>query len=155
MAPTLRSETRPRTPPRQLGVIEATTVKKAKFFFTWDEKPKYESQKAFCKRTGYPRSTVHKWLKQRAQLGSPACRRSRRQSQKLGRVSRIQKDDIEMLLSPTRNSWVDERYEVMIQCHHLDISARQLRRRVAALTNNAQRFKSCYVKDDLSPANEE
>ena len=99
MAPQTRTTYRPSTPLNKTGPREPDTIKRTHFYDTWDDREEGEGRNAFCDRTGYPRSTTTKWLKQRKELGSPVYRRTRKLSNKLGRVSKIQKKHAKLLLS--------------------------------------------------------
>ena len=154
MAPATRAIYRPRTPPTTTGPGEANTVKKTKFFDAWDARPKGESQRAFCNRTKYLRTTTQRWLDQRDQLGDIAYRHTRQLSNRLGRPSRVQKKHVKKLLDPKINSVRHEPLEVQIAEFDLRISVRQLRRRFAALTNKAQMYKAAYYKDELAESTE-
>src|ERR1700761_3027102 len=135
MAPSTRLNYRPSTPLNETGPGEADTRKRTRFFDVWDARPKAESQRAFCDRTKYKRSTIQDWLNQRDQLGDVAYRHTRQLSDRLGRPSRIQKNHVKRLLDPRKNEVRDEPLEVQIAVHDLRISVRQLRRRLQALTN--------------------
>ena len=114
MAPATRAIYRPSTPPVETGPGEANTIKRTKFFDAWDARPKGESQRSFCNRTKYHRTTIRDWLNQRGQIGDVAYRRTRQLSNRLGRPSRIQKKHVKKLLNPKINGVRDEPLEVQI-----------------------------------------
>ena len=151
MAPQTRSTFRPSTPPNVTGPGEPDTTKRTHFYATWDAREEGEGRNAFCDRTGYRRSTTSKWLKQRKELGSPAYRRTRKLSNKLGRVSKIQKKHVKLLLNHQKNPYRGQRLEVMIEYFKLGVKPQQLRRRLAALSNKARRYKAAYYKNELNP----
>jgi len=154
MAPSTRAIYRPSTPPNQTGPIEADTIKRTKFYDLWDAKPREQSRRSFCTKNGYNECTARKWLNQRMELGSPAYRRTRPRSKILGRTSKIQKKQVQLLLSPSRNPHRIERFEVMIEHFNLGVKPQQLRRRLLALSNKARRYKAAYYKDELDPKTE-
>ena len=88
MATSTRAIYRPSTPLNETGPGEANR-KRTRFFDVYDARPKGESQRAFCARTGYSRSTIQDWLNQRIQLGEVAYRHTRQLSDRLRRPSRI------------------------------------------------------------------
>src|ERR1700743_505599 len=72
------------------------------------------------------------------------------QSHILGRPSKIQKKQVNLLLSPSRNPVRNERLKAQIAVHQLKIQPRQLQRRLKQLTNDAQMYRAAYRKDELS-----
>ena len=130
MATSTRANYRPSTPLNEIGPGEANTRKRTHFFSVYNARTKGESQRAFCKRTGYSRATIQDWLNQRVQLGEVAYRHTRQLSDKLGRPSRIQKKQVKKLLNSKINHVRDEPLQVQIVEFNLRISVRQLRRRL-------------------------
>ena len=103
MAPTTRL--RNRNTPLLNGIIvrEAITTKKTRFFNAWDERLPNKGLNAFYKRKTIPPSLAHRWLREQQVIGSPTYRRSRRRSIKLGRPFNIPKEQLRILVSPSKN----------------------------------------------------
>jgi hypothetical protein len=155
MAPQTRSH-RLETPPQERSKdIEADTIKKSRFFNAWDTRETGVTVRSICKKTKTTTPTGRRWLKQRAQLGSPALRRTRKLSDRLGRKSRISEETCKMLVSPSRNPVRDQLYEAQIEYHKLPIRARQLKTRLKQTTKNGRRFKMAYVKKEISGPNKD
>jgi hypothetical protein len=153
MAPSTRSINRETTPVGQLPRCEADTLKKKHFFDAYDEHYPSKSLRLISRENQVHVSTASYWLRQRNQLGSPAYRHTRKKSQILGRRSKVSKEQCKQLVSPSRNAVRDQRYEVQIQHHNLDISVRQLQRRLKQTTNRGQRYKQAYIQKKISPKN--
>ncbi|XTI86240.1 hypothetical protein V2W45_1519188 [Cenococcum geophilum] len=145
MAPSTRAIERPSTPKRSERVCEYDTIAKARFFDAWDTRDGSKTQGALAREAGTSAPTASRWLKERAQIGSPARRHTRRRSAILGRKSRISKETCEML----------ELYKAQIEYHHLPLKRRQLRRKLFQHTKNAKRFHQAYIKKRMSKKNKE
>ena len=154
MAPSTRAIYRPSTPTNEIHTAEADTIKRTKFFDLWDRKPEEQSRRAFCAENKYHESTARKWLNQRKNLGSPAYRRQRKRLNILGRKSKVQKATTKWLADPSKNPLSGERLEVMCAEYKLGVGARQLQRRLTALTNKARRYKAAWYRDELSEETE-
>ncbi|OAG38184.1 hypothetical protein AYO21_07644 [Fonsecaea monophora] len=154
MPPQTRSTYRHSTPDRGLNTGDYDTVKKTRFFEAWDARQPGQSLRSITQAHRIDKKTGSNWLQQRLEIGSPAYRRTRPQSQILGRPSKIEKRQIQTLLSPSKNPYRNDPYEAQIAYFDLRVSARQLRRRLTQLTKNAQLYKAVYYKDELSKETE-
>jgi hypothetical protein len=146
MAPKTRSKGRQRHQ-------EYNTPEKARFFNAWDNKKLEETFTSIATQKAPSIGTAHRWLQQRDLLGSPATRRTRKLSTRLGRHSRVSAETCHMLVSPSQNPVRDQQYEAQIEYHQLPIQKRQLQRRLKVETRGGQRRKQAYVKKRISPAN--
>src|SRR5277367_590794 len=127
MAPHTRSQRLETPPPQRLRGTQADTIQKGRFFNAWDARDATDTLGAICKVAETTEPTARRWLKQREQLGSPALRRTRKLSNRLGRRSKVSDETCQMLVSPSRNPVRDQLYEAQIEYHHLPIKARQLK----------------------------
>jgi hypothetical protein len=82
----------PTTPNRALKHREADTVKKTRFFEAYDSQTR--GIQSLAAEHNITKQTAYKWLKQRRIQGSPAYRRSRKLSERLGRQKKITNDQI-------------------------------------------------------------
>lgn len=153
MAPSTRNIPRIVTPSKRKSYFESDTPKKSAFFNAWDNRTPGKSLRSIATRFQVHHSTASNWLNDRELNGSPAFRRQRKRSKKLGRKSRISTDTCEMLVSPSRNPVRDQLLEAQIEYHHLDISRRQLTRRLDECTNRGQRYKMAFSKTEFSESN--
>ncbi|KAH8749406.1 hypothetical protein F5882DRAFT_82402 [Hyaloscypha sp. PMI_1271] len=103
MSPTTRSQRLETPPPQRSRGIQANTIKKGRFFNAWDTRDSTDTLGAICKATDTTQITARRWLKQREQIGSPALRRTRKLSNRLGRKSKVSDETYKMLVSPSRN----------------------------------------------------
>jgi hypothetical protein len=115
MVASIRSTHRAKTPSNVLSPGEADTMKRTKFLTPGMKTRIRKAGMNSRARIGYNPPTTTKWLNQREELGSPAHRRTRKLSDKLGRASRIQKKNVKTLLNPKKNPFRKERYEVRIK----------------------------------------
>ena len=153
MPPITRSQ-RAQTPsPQRSRGTQADTIQKVRFFNIWDERASHDSLSSICRDIDIPRPTARRWLRQREQLGSPAYRRTRKLSQRLGKPSTVSDETCKLLVSPSRNPVRDQLYEAQIEYHHLPIQKRQLQRKLKEATNGGQRYKQAYIKKKLSAKN--
>ncbi len=90
----------PRTPKKEPGRCERDTLHRARFFEAYDRKLPSTSFNSLCKREGIsiPPSTGRLWLRQRDIQGSPALRRTRKQSSRLGRNQKICASNLDRLI---------------------------------------------------------
>jgi hypothetical protein len=153
MAPITRSM-RPRTPPNRVTkACESDTIKRKDFYYAYDSREAGLSDRAFFRDFGINRSTGLLWLRQRRILGSPAYRRTRQYSSKLGRPSKLSKESYKMLVSPSRNPVRNQHYEAQIEFHKLDVKPRTIQRNLKRYTEQGQRYKQAYVSKTLSKKN--
>jgi hypothetical protein len=145
----------PTTPERATKRKKADTVKKSRFFEAYDSRTRakepIQSLESLAIEHGISKSTAHKWLRKRQIQGSPAYRRSRKLSQRLGRRSKLTNDQIQCLLlpsNPTRN----QHYKHQIQHFNLSCTTRTLQQTLQTRTNHARRYKSVRIKK-ISKAN--
>jgi len=108
MAPTTRSSKRACTPPSNLDSGEHNTIKKTRLFYAFDHRGANEKLPQVARAQRVPVQTARDWIKQRDIIGSPAYRRTRRISKKLGRPSKISKSTIQSLLSDEQNPVRDQ-----------------------------------------------
>ena len=97
----------PTTPNRAIKRKEADTIQKTRFFEAFDSRTcSKESLRSLAAKFDITFQTACNWLKKRQIQGSPAYRRSRKLSKRLGRRPKLTNDQIQHLLSslnPTRN----------------------------------------------------
>jgi transposase len=90
----------PTTPTGATKRKEADTVKKSRFFEAYDSQTRGgESLQSLATKYGITKRTVSNWLKQRQIQGSPAYRRSRKLSKRLGRQPKLTDEQLQRLLS--------------------------------------------------------
>ena len=153
MAPTTRSTSRQTPPPTNSRPGDYDTVKKLRFFNAYDARGPTDSLRSIAREYAPSLSTAHRWLKERNQLGSPAHRRTRKLSVRLGRRPAVSKEQCETLVSPSKNPVRDQLYEAQIEYHNLHVHPRTLQRRLRQTTNNAQRYKQAYIEKVISKKN--
>jgi hypothetical protein len=76
------------TPPTAVRRAEADTIKKSRFFEALDSRTG-ETIRSIVTRYGIPPRTANYWVQQRDIQGSPAYRRTRKLSYRLGRKSKL------------------------------------------------------------------
>jgi transposase len=140
----------PITPDKALEHKEADIVKKSRFFEAFDTRT-HESIRSIATQFDISEQTATYWLKQRRIQGSPAYRRSRKLSNRLGRQPVIMDTQIQCLLSPS-NPVRNQHYEHQIQHFKLPCSTRTLQGTLQNRTNHARRYKSVRIKQ-LSNSN--
>jgi len=111
------------------------------------------SRRAIAKMVAITESTSRNWLRQRDNMGSVAYRQTHKLGKKPGPKSEISKDFCKMLVDSKRNSVRDQLYKVQLAHHGLDVSVRQLRRKLAEYTNSARCYKCTFVKQVASHKN--
>ena len=121
MAPSTRRTARSTTPNRPTRAAEATTREKIEFFRDYDRDCEDKTLASILAPYHITDRTARNWLKTRKELGSPAYHHTRKLSKVLGRRSRISKETVDMLLSPSRNPVRKQRLEAQIEYHNLDI----------------------------------
>ena len=103
----------PSTPLNSPKNREYTTTKRARFFNAWDSKEKAVGVAQICRKLdfGLAPSTARKWLRQRDIQGSPAIRRTRKQSSRLRRLAKVSVADLKRLTNQ-QDPIHEEPYEV-------------------------------------------
>jgi hypothetical protein len=146
MAPNTRSTKRENTPPKHKYNTEWSTPQKVHFYDALSEK---SSLRASAAASHVPFSTAQRWVQERKDYGSPANRRTRRMSKKLGRREKISPDQARMLVSPSKNPLRKQLYEAQIQYHSLPITTRTLQRSLLKHTKKARRYRMPYIDKEL------
>ena len=150
MAPNTRSTRRDTTPPRHQVGTEHDTPSRVRFQSALKQ---YGSITRAAKAEKIAPSTAKRWSKQFKQYGSPALRRTRKLSKRLGRPSKLSPSKYKMLISPTRNPVRDQIYEAQIAFHNLGVTKRTLRYGLDKNTKGAKRYKMPYINKVLTPKN--
>jgi heat shock protein HspQ len=135
------SNCEPHTPPRETKPGAFDTIRRARFFDAWDNRAEGEGVQKICKRPdiSIAPSTGRKWLKQREELGSPALRRTRKLSFRLGRKSTISEETLDDLMNEN-NPLNSQPYETIIIEKDLPVSAHTLQQNFSK-RKGAKRFK--------------
>lgn len=154
MAPSTRHTNRASTPPSRPRACESDTPKTNRFFQAYDTRDASESITSISKDIGITHPTGLKWLRERELLGSPAYRRTRKMSLKLGRRPKVSKEPCQMLVSPSRNPVRNQLYEAQIQYYNLPVKKRALQRQLLKNTQGARRYKQAYIKKTISAKNQ-
>jgi hypothetical protein len=96
----------PHTPQSSPKRREYDSIKRTRFFHAWDTREKGVSLREICRQSqiNVPHQTGSYWLRQRDIQGSPAIRRTRKQSTRLGRPRKLKIESLQSLLSPTHPS---------------------------------------------------
>jgi hypothetical protein len=136
----------PSTPPTSPKRGEFNTIQRARFFNAFDSKENDAGLARVCKTLDFhlPPSTARRWLKERDIQGSPALRRTRKQSFRLGRKSKVSASDI-IKLTNQQDPIHEEPYEIQAQTLPSQPSARTLQSHAARL--GARRFKKRYTTE--------
>jgi len=89
----------PSTPSKCYKGQEYTTTKRCRFFDAWDSKESDVGVGQICRKLDFnlPPSTARYWLRQRDIQGSQAARRTRKQSTRMGRPSKVSASDLQRL----------------------------------------------------------
>ena len=125
-------------------------MRKTRFYSAIDAKDPEQSLRSFYDEFGIDSHTARRWLHQRIALGSPAYRRTRKLSQRLGAPEKHHKSTYKMLPDPLQNSVRSMPLEAQIAHHNLDIHIRTVQRNLKKHTNNAQKYRKAYVKKEIS-----
>ena len=99
------------------------------------------------------KSKARYWLRQRANMGSKALRRTHGVSKKLGKPSNVTKDIYKMLVDPARNPVRTKPYTAQIALQHLPVGERQIQRKLKEHTRNGRKYKMAFVLKPVSGAN--
>jgi hypothetical protein len=91
----------PTTPPTSPKGREYNTIKRARFFYAYDNKNDIVSLKEIASRPNIniPRSTARTWLKKRDMLRDLTIRRIRRTGNTLGRKSKVSTLDLKYYIN--------------------------------------------------------
>jgi hypothetical protein len=152
MAPTTLSNARQTTPDRDIQLREHDTVKKTRFSEAYDARYATESLRSICRSEKLHEATRRKLLRQREILGDFAYRKTRPQSDNLGRKEQVSHDIYQTLVS-TSNPVHDQPYEVQISHHNLPIKIRVLQRGLKRHTKRGRRFRQASIEKKISPIN--
>jgi hypothetical protein len=155
MPPITRSTSRKTSPVDESCITEADTVKRTRVFNVFDKQHDTESIRSIAALFSIDRHTACRWLHQRDILGSPAHRRSRKRSLRLGRKPKLLEETCKKLVSPSRNPVQDQLLEAQIEHHNLNVSTRTLQRSLKRYTNSGQRYKQAYIQKKISHKNGE
>lgn len=136
----------PQTTPVLRKRKEFDTPKRARFFGAFDNKNDPRSIREICKdpQIGIHESTGRKWLKLRDLIESPAFRRTRKLSKRLGRPYTINPEELQPFLSPT-HPYHDSSYETIVRDFDIPIQPRTLQAEFKACYN-AKRYKKLNTK---------
>ena len=142
------------TPAKPIKRREFDTIKRGKFFNAYDNRSPSDSLAGICHRAdiNIPPPTARFWLKQRETLGSPALRRTRKISARLGRPFTLLESQLEELEDP-KHPLHKAPYETIIKELNLPISAHRLQQNCSK-RRGAKRFKNLRSKA-ISPWNKE
>jgi len=137
----------PHTPPRAIKRKEYDTLKKTRFFSAFDNKKSEDSLAGICKQPdiNLPPSTARTWLRKRQLIGSPAFRRTRKLSSRLGRRFTVSESTLDELLDEN-NPLNDKPYTTQVQQLQLPITPRVLQRNFSK-RKGAKRYKMPYTKE--------
>jgi transposase len=140
------SNCEPHTPPRETKQVTFDTIQRTRFYDAWDHKEKSEGISKICKGLPQPiaPSTGRKWLKQREQLGSPALRRTRKLSERLGRKPVLSESTLDEIIDPEGEDH-SKPYQQIVKDRDLAISAEGLQQNCSK-RKNAKRYKKPYTK---------
>jgi transposase len=142
----------PATPHKALEHKEADTVKKSRFFEAFDARTS-QSIRSIAVQHGISERTATYWLNQRQNQGSPAYRRGRKLSKRLGRQPQLTDEQLQHLLSPS-NPVRNQHYAHQIEHFGLSCGIRTLQTALRDRANHAGRYKSVRIKQ-LSSSNKE
>jgi hypothetical protein len=134
----------PSTPSKCYKGQEYTTTKRCRFFDAWDSKESDVGVGQICRKLDFnlPPSTARYWLRQRDIQGSQAARRTRKQSTRMGRPSKVSASDLQRLTNQ-EDPIHKEPYEIQAKTLDGKPSARTLQ--AHASRAGAKRFKKRYT----------
>jgi len=135
MAPSTRSTARPSTLIKSSNPIQYDTIQKGRVFNAYNSRDPRVSLRAIAAAHAPSLSTAHRWLKERAQLGSPTLRKTRKLGKNFGPAPRVSIETCKILVSPSRNPVQDQQYEAQIAYHGIDVKKRTLQKRLKECTN--------------------
>jgi hypothetical protein len=90
-------------PPKRPKKHEFNSLKHTAFFYAWNTRENGTSLRAICRQSeiNFPHQTASYWLRQREIQDSPALRRTRKQSTRLGRPYQLVIEKLKSLLDPS------------------------------------------------------
>jgi hypothetical protein len=153
MATTTPPNSPPITPRKTPKRTEADTEKRQRFFTIFDENQGQEEWESICLRSKVTRQTGGRWLKERALGKLNGARRTRKESVRLGRKSKVTKEMCKTLVDPAQNHIRDQHLEAQIKEFKIPVKVRQLQRKLKEHTNGAQKYKQAYTQKKISPKN--
>ncbi|KAL8703159.1 MAG: hypothetical protein Q9201_003663 [Fulgogasparrea decipioides] len=134
----------PRTPRKpKTDRMEAIIRTKTKFFYAIDHRGR-NTIEFVCNSHGIPRGTGKFWLQQRKQLGtSTACTRTG--AQRTGRPLKLSDEQLDLILSPSRNPLRHAYYQAQIKNFSLNYTPRTLEHALITRRNKARRYKRARI----------
>jgi hypothetical protein len=129
---------------------EYDTPKRMRFFEAFDAARGHASIRSIALKKGVNPRTAQHWVRARAIHGSPAQRRTRKLSDKLGRPRKLKPEIVRGLVSPSKNEYRRQPLEVQIEKHQLNVAPRTLQRNLKEDTKNAQMYKARYTKKEIT-----
>lgn len=132
------------TPEKKPIRCERDTIHRYRFFEAYDRKLPSTSFNSLCKRQGIeiPPSTGRLWLQQREIQGKKAIRRTRRQSQKLGRKRAVCEADMETVLDEDNPIHLHS-YKQQVEDLSLNCQPQTLQQNLAKRMDS-RRYKQAY-----------
>ena len=136
----------PSTPLNSPKRQEYDTTRRARFFDAWDAKENHVGVSQVCQKLNFklPPSTARRWIKERDIQGSPAIRRTRKQSSRLERKPIVSASDIQRITNQ-QDPIHEEPYEIQAKTLDGQPSARTLQ--AHASQAGARRFKKRYTTE--------
>ena len=137
----------PHTPERNIKRHEYDTIRKCRFYDTFDSRQKGDSLRQICKQPqiNIPPSTARRWLRERDILGSKSSRRTRKISKRLGRKYKVAEATLAPLLDEN-NPLNTKPYATQIKELRIPLTTRSLRRNFSKRFG-ARRYKKPYTKE--------
>ena len=135
----------PKTPHRGTKACEYDTIRGTRFFEAFDTKNPSKTLQNIADLHQIHKSTASKWLAQRERLGSPAYRRTRKLSHRLGRQPEASEMQARQLVSAPRSLRLQS-YEAQIDSIGLDCRPRTLQLALTRHTKHRRRYKMQKVK---------
>ncbi|KAF1811219.1 hypothetical protein P152DRAFT_65976 [Eremomyces bilateralis CBS 781.70] len=109
------------TPDRPIRREEYTTIQKSRFFEAYDSRTADQPLSDILRKLDLPRRTANYWLSQRRRIGKEAYRRTRPNSDRLGRRRAITSPQLDAIVS-SQNPIRELPYEANITHFNLDIT---------------------------------
>src|SRR5439155_24752681 len=129
MAPTTcstRLQSPSKTPTRSpIKKHEKSTNRRYRFFIAHEERAGVATFKSIRDDIEISTPCGHKWLKQRDQLGDLAWNKTRKLSKELGRPQKATKEEIQALVSPSKNPVRDQTFEAQLTFMQVNLKPRQ------------------------------
>jgi hypothetical protein len=119
---------------------EYSTPERTRFIYTWQNRKDSQSLPDIIRnsRLSISRPTARKWIQEYQSLGSPALRRKRRDSTKIGRPKKTSVQQLEAILSPSHQSH-NLNYAQMVEEEGFNCHPKTLERAFRAI--KAKHFK--------------